>query len=218
MKTRNLVALRKFERPALVQFAQRRGGHEAIQAARGVCRTPESLVALDALDELLRRAGALGYGSRVTVDFALLRDLDYYTGFLFEGYVEEIGFSLCGGGRYDSLLPRFGFDVPAVGWTAGVERLLIALERRGKHVRRRRHRVDVLVAGSDVVAARERAAGNVVRYAGSALGDEALLEEARAYEIPRVVIALNGTVRELRVGPRVGGLPAPRTPSNWDAR
>jgi ATP phosphoribosyltransferase regulatory subunit len=218
MKTRNLVALRKFERSALVQFAQRRGGHEAIEAARGVCRTPDSLVALDALDELLRRAGALGYASRVTVDFALLRDLDYYTGFLFEGYVEEIGMSLCGGGRYDSLLPRFGFDAPAVGWTAGVERLLIALERRGKHLRRRRHRIDVLVAGSDVVAARERAAGNVVRYAGSDLGDEALLEEARAYEIPRVVIALNGTVRELRVGPRPGGLPAPRTPSNWDAR
>jgi len=218
MKTRNLVALREFDRPALVEFAQRRGGHDAIAVARGVCRTPESLAALDALDELLRRAAALGYASRVTVDFALLRDLDYYTGFLFEGYVGEIGFSLCGGGRYDALLPRFGFDVPAVGWTAGVERLLIALERRGKHVRRRRHRIDVLVAGSDVVAARERAAGNVVRYAGSTLDDEALVEEARAHEIPRVVIAVNGTVRELRVGPRAGDLPVPRTPSNWDAR
>ena len=167
---------------------------------------------------MLERADALGYRERVTVDFALLRDLEYYTGFLFEGYVEEIGFSLCGGGRYDSLLPKFGFDVPAVGWTAGVERLLIALERRGKHVRRRRHRIDVLVAGSDVVAARERAAGNVVRYAGSDLGDEALLEEARAYGIPRVVIALDGTVRELRVGRRMDELPVPRTPSNWDAR
>ncbi|HWT05616.1 MAG TPA: hypothetical protein VN224_07650, partial [Xanthomonadales bacterium] len=80
------------------------------------------------------------------------------------------------------------------------------------------HRVDVLVAGSDVVAARERAAGNVVRYAGSDLGDEALLDEARAHGIPRVVIAVDGTVRELRVGPRVEGLPVPRTPSNWDAR
>ena len=114
MKTRNLVALSTFGRPALVEFAQRRGGHEAIEAARTICRTPESLVALAALDDVLHRAGALGYASRVTVDFALLRDLDYYTGFLFEGYVEEIGFSLCGGGRYDSLLPRFGFDVPAV--------------------------------------------------------------------------------------------------------
>jgi len=218
MKRRNLVALRKFERPVLVEFAQRRGRHEAIQSARGICRTAESLEALDALDLLLRRADALGYGSRVTVDFALLRDLDYYTGFLFEGYVEEIGFSLCGGGRYDSLLPRFGYNVPAVGWTAGVERLLIALERRGKHVRRRRHRIDVLVAGSDVVAARERAAGNVVRFAGADLGDDALVEEARAHDIPRVVIALDGTVRELRVGPRVDELPIPRTPSNWDAR
>jgi ATP phosphoribosyltransferase regulatory subunit len=218
IKQRNLVALRKFDRPALVQFAQRRGQHGAVRIARNVCRTPESLAALDALDVLLERADALGYAARVTVDFALLRDLDYYTGFLFEGYVAELGFPLCGGGRYDSLLPRLGFDVPAVGWTAGVERLLIALERRGKHVRRRRHRVDVLVAGSDVVAARERAAGNVVRYAGSQLGDDALLDEARAHGIPRVVIAVDGTVRELRVGPRVDDLPLPRTPSNWDAR
>jgi ATP phosphoribosyltransferase regulatory subunit len=218
IKVRNLVGLRKFDRPALVEFAQRRGRHDAIERAREICRTPESREALDELDAMLERADALGYRARVTVDFALLRDLEYYTGFLFEGYVEEIGFSLCGGGRYDSLLPKFGFDVPAVGWTAGVERLLIALERRGKHVRRRRHRIDVLVAGSDLVAARERAAGNVVRYAGSDLGDEALLEEARAYGIPRVVIALDGTVRELRVGRRVDELPVPRTPSNWDAR
>ena len=218
IKTRNLVALRRFERPALIEFAQRRGRHDVIEQARGICRTPESRAALDELDALLERADALGYRARVSVDFALLRDLDYYTGFLFEGYVEEIGFSLCGGGRYDSLLPRFGFDVPAVGWTAGVERLLIALERRGKHVRRRRHRIDVLVAGSDVVAARERSAGNVVRFAGADLGDDALVEEARAHDIPRVVIAVDGTVRELRVGPRVGDLPVPRTPSNWDAR
>jgi hypothetical protein len=95
---------------------------------------------------------------------------------------------------------------------------LIALERRGKHVRRRRHRIDVLVAGSDVVAARERAAGNVVRYAGADLDEEALVLEARVHGIPRVVIAINGAVRELRVGPRVGELPEPRTPSNWDAR
>jgi len=218
IKVRNLVGLRAFDRPALVEFAQRRGRHDAIERAREVCRTPESRAALDELDAMLERADALGYRERVTVDFALLRDLEYYTGFLFEGYVEEIGFSLCGGGRYDSLLPRFGFDVPAVGWTAGVERLLIALERRGKHVRRRKHRIDVLVAGSDIVAARERAAGNVVRYAGSDLGDEALLEEARAYGIPRVVIAIDGAVRELRVGRRVDELPVPRTPSNWDAR
>jgi ATP phosphoribosyltransferase regulatory subunit len=217
IKTRNIVALRQLGKPALVDFALRRGGSDAIATARAICRTPESLVALEALDTVLRRAEALGYGGRVAVDFALLRDLEYYTGFIFEGYVGEIGFALCGGGRYDSLLPRFGYDVTAVGWTAGVERLLIALERRGKHIQRRHHRIDVLVAGSDVVAARERAAGNVVRFAGFA-PDDVLLEDARAHGIPRIIVAEDGHVRELRVGPRVEALPPLRTPSNWDAR
>lgn len=217
MKTRNIVALRQLGKPTLVDFALRRGGSDAVATARAICRTPESLVALDALDAVLRRAEALGYGGRVAVDFALLRDLEYYTGFVFEGYVGEIGFALCGGGRYDSLLPRLGYDVTAVGWTAGVERLLIALERRGKHVRRRRHRIDVLVAGSDVVAARERAAGNVVRFASLA-PDEVLLEDARSHGIPRIIVAADGRVRELRVGPRPDTLPRLRTPSNWDAR
>jgi len=218
LRRRNLVALAGFERPALLEFGLRRGGRETIDAARAVCRTAESLAALDDLATLLQRAELLGYAGRVHVDFSLLRDLEYYTGLQFEGYVEEIGFALCGGGRYDSLLPKLGFEVPAVGWTAGVERLLIALERRGKHVARRRHRIDVLVAGSDVVAARERDAGNVVRYAGSQLSDAELVEEARAYGIPRVLIARNGNVREVRVGPRTDELPLPRTPSNWDAR
>jgi ATP phosphoribosyltransferase regulatory subunit len=215
---RNLVALQRLGKPALTRFTLQRGGHEAITSVRELCSTESSLAALEALDSLLLRAEALGYGGRVTVDFALLRELDYYTGFGFEGYVEEIGFALCGGGRYDSLLPKFGYDVPAVGWTAGVERLLIALERRGKHVRRRRHRIDVLVAGSDVVAARERAAGHIVRSASAALSQDELIADARAHDIPRIVIAIDGTVRELRVGPRVDELPIPRTPSNWDAR
>ncbi len=98
IKRRNLVALRAFGVPALVEFAHRRGGHDAIAAARSICRTPDSRAALDQLDAMLDRARALGYESRVTVDFALLRDLEYYTGFLFEGYVEEIGMPLCGGG------------------------------------------------------------------------------------------------------------------------
>jgi ATP phosphoribosyltransferase regulatory subunit len=218
LRHRNLVELAKFDRPALLEFGLRRGGKETIDAARAICRTADSLAALDDLTALLARAEALGYADRVAVDFSLLRDLEYYTGLQFEGYVEEIGFSLCGGGRYDSLLPKFGFDVPAVGWIAGVERLLIALERRGKHVTRRRHRIDVLVAGSDVVAARERDAGNVVRFAGLPASDDELVAEARAYGIPRVVIALDGAVRELRVGPLAGEPAPPRTRSNWDAR
>jgi len=158
----------------------------------------------------VRRGGELGVAGRINVDFALLRDLEYYTGFVFEGYVDEIGFSLCGGGRYDNLLPRFGYDAPAVGWTSGIERILIALERRGRHLDRKRPRIDLLVAGSDVIAARERAAGNVVRFASGDLDDEALLADARAHGIPRILIARNGKVRELKVRPAPQAPPSDR--------
>ncbi len=210
---RNIVALRPFG-PRLVEFAMLRGGREALDAARLVCRTPTSVAALDRLSAILDRAAALGYADRVTVDFSLLRDLEYYTGFIFEGYVPDVGVPICGGGRYDSLLPRFGYDVPAVGWSANVERILIALERRGRHKHRKRPRIDVLVAGSDVVAARERNAGNVVRCAAGDLDETALLADARAYGIPRLVIARNGTVRELRVHP---DMDSDRLPASIDS-
>ncbi len=184
MKERNIVGLRAFDKPLLIDFALRRGGRDGIAAAREVCTTPESQAALDRLESLLIRAAALGYGDRVSVDFALLRDLDYYTGSSSKAICPRLVFPLCGGGRYDSLLPKFGYALPAVGWSAGVERLLIALERRGKHIVRRRHRVDVLVSGADVVATRERAAGNVVRYAASGQ-DEAALVAARSRDSAR---------------------------------
>jgi histidyl-tRNA synthetase len=219
MKERNIVALRTLGVPELVEFALMRGGASVIARARAVCRTPASLAALDRLAHLLARADALGYADRINIDFALLRDLEYYTGFIFEGYVPEVGFSLCGGGRYDSLLPRFGYEVPAVGWTAGVERLLIALERRGKHAARRRQRIDVLVSGSDVIAARERSAGNVVRFASAELDEKALIDDARAHHIPRVVIARDGSVREIRVGaPPEDRLPAQFAAAKWEAK
>ncbi len=183
-----------------------RGTTDLLERAARYCRTPRSIEAVERLAALLTRARALELGERVTIDFALLRDFEYYTGFIFEGYTRELGFSLAGGGRYDSLLPRFGYPVPAVGWSAGVERILLALERRGKYFERHRQRIDILVAGSDVVAARERAAGNVVRFAAADQSDEALIADARAHAIPRILVATNGRVRELRV-PLGDGLP-----------
>lgn len=60
----------------------------------------------------------------------LTRGLDYYTGPIFEAVVEKpkIG-SLAGGGRYDKLIGIFlGKDVPAVGITIGVERIITVME------------------------------------------------------------------------------------------
>ena len=139
LATRNLVGLRellseRYARAAktLFEVALARGTNDLLNYLAPFCPTEAANDGLQRLRDLLRQARERGLSERVTVDFTLLRGPGYYTGLVFEGYVGEIGFPLCGGGRYDDLLPRFGLTAPAVGWSTGVERMLIALERREK--------------------------------------------------------------------------------------
>ena len=88
----------------------------------------------------LVRAG--GYGEdRVALDTTIIRGLDYYTGAVFEAQLtfpvqndkgQDVVFgSVGGGGRYDDLVARFtGQKTPAVGFSIGVSRLLMALQLR----------------------------------------------------------------------------------------
>lgn len=136
---RNVAALRALlsgcDRAAasegLVRLVMTRGREETLALAREHSRTRAGRAGIERVGRLLARADARGCGARLSVDLSLLRNFEYYTGIVFEGFVAEVGFALCGGGRYDALLPAFGFDTGAVGWSANVERLLIVLARRG---------------------------------------------------------------------------------------
>jgi histidyl-tRNA synthetase len=69
------------------------------------------------------------------VDPALVRGLDYYTRTTFEfvGPEENVNSTICGGGRYDGLVEAVGGPpTPGVGFGAGIERLLLAVEREGR--------------------------------------------------------------------------------------
>ncbi|WP_456407753.1 histidine--tRNA ligase [Caldithrix abyssi] len=69
-----------------------------------------------------------------TEDPYLVRGLDYYTRTVFEITSDVLGAqnAICGGGRYDLLASELeGPDTPAVGFAAGMERLLIAMEQEG---------------------------------------------------------------------------------------
>jgi histidyl-tRNA synthetase len=74
------------------------------------------------------------YGIEFTVDPTLVRGLDYYTRTAWEFVGPEGGAqsTLSGGGRYDGLIEEIGGPpTPGIGFGAGVERLLLALEREG---------------------------------------------------------------------------------------
>ena len=79
-------------------------------------------------DQVRRFLDALGV--RYELRPTLVRGLDYYTRTTFEFKDEAIGAqdSICGGGRYDGLIEAIGGPpTPAIGFGAGIERLLLSL-------------------------------------------------------------------------------------------
>jgi histidyl-tRNA synthetase len=81
------------------------------------------------------RAALDALGIAYEVEPTLVRGLDYYTRTVFEFInPEEIAQpQICSGGRYDGLVEALGGPpTPAVGFGAGIERALIALEAEGR--------------------------------------------------------------------------------------
>ena len=84
----------------------------------------ESLQALDNLAALVAELKKHKIGEHLTIDLSEVRGLDYYTGTIFKIYVPGLGFEIGGGGRYDNLLKNFGCDLPSVGFSFSLERLM----------------------------------------------------------------------------------------------
>jgi histidyl-tRNA synthetase len=67
----------------------------------------------------------------VYVDPRLARGLSYYTGAIMEVAVPDLAGSLGGGGRYDNLIGMFlGRNVPACGFSLGLERVIVVMTER----------------------------------------------------------------------------------------
>lgn len=109
--------------------------NEALLGALQERLSGAGLEGLAVLRAVLAAAEAMGVpAARLRLDPSLARGADYYTGPVFEvtGDDPSVG-SVAGGGRYDGLVRHLsGRDLPAVGVSLGLERLLVLLEGDGK--------------------------------------------------------------------------------------
>ncbi|HET9479920.1 MAG TPA: histidine--tRNA ligase [Pyrinomonadaceae bacterium] len=86
---------------------------------------------VDELQSIIDFADAAGIGNRLKIDPSLARGLSYYTGAIMEMHVKDLAGSLGGGGRYDNLVGMFlGQDVPACGFSLGLERILVVMSEK----------------------------------------------------------------------------------------
>jgi histidyl-tRNA synthetase len=101
----------------LVEFV---GGHDA------------GALGIENLRQLVEYAEAYGVADRIKIDPSLARGLSYYTGAIMEISVPDLAGSMGGGGRYDNLVGMFsGKDIPACGFSLGLERIVLVMTERG---------------------------------------------------------------------------------------
>jgi histidyl-tRNA synthetase len=158
------------------------------EAVQGAPTVQDALDANDVehFDGLRRALDALE--TPYTVNPRLVRGLDYYTRTLFEikGATAKLGAgdTLVGGGRYDRMIEELGgSSVPAIGFAAGLERLLIASETPASPAT-----VQVYIAplgsaaGTDslVLAKEVRRAGFTCEVDGRGASMKAMLRRANA--------------------------------------
>jgi len=108
------------------------GRGDVLDRAERLVKNARSEAALRNLAEVYRLLRAYGLADSVLLDLGEVRGFDYYSGVHFEAYVSGLGASLVGGGRYDQMLSRFGYDCPATGFAFEVGRALLAMDSQGK--------------------------------------------------------------------------------------
>ena len=117
-----------------------------------------------------------GQGIQYVVNPRLVRGLDYYNQTVFEWVTDALGSqgTVCGGGRYDSLVEKLGGrSAPAIGWAMGVERLIELYESCGGEPANHNTDIYIVAAGHEAIDAGLSAA-----------------EELRQ-QIPGVIVELN---------------------------
>ncbi len=111
------------------------GRGDVIDRAERLVKNPRTEAALANLAEVYRLLHAYGLAESALLDLGEVRGFDYYSGVHFEAYVPGLGAALVGGGRYDHMLGRFGYECPATGFAFEVGRALLAMESQGVSAR-----------------------------------------------------------------------------------
>lgn len=118
------------DNPALIRLPKLFGSQDILKEAKRLTSNMKALVAITRLERLYEIIGEYGLQKYVTFDLGMLTQYDYYTGVIFRGYTYGTGDAVVKGGRYDTLLQKFGKNAASVGLAVAVDELLIALSRQ----------------------------------------------------------------------------------------
>ena len=197
------------DNPALIRLPKLFGSQEILKEAKRLTSNRKALSAITRLERLYEILGIYGLQKYVTFDLGMLTQYDYYTGVIFRGYTYGTGDAVVKGGRYDTLLQKFGKDAASVGLAVVVDELLNALSRQ-KVEMEEDVSVTMVLYGDSVFpeafkkaeALRETGVCVQMNHMEAGIGLEAYMDYARRFKI-QTIFYLNdaGETKILEVEP-----------------
>lgn len=109
-------------RAAVLFLAAPERQRDVVEQARSLAPSDAARDAIDRLQQVVELARPR-LGERLEIDLGEVRGLGYYTGLVFNAYAKGAPGAVGGGGRYDSLLERFGDARAAVGFSLDLDTL-----------------------------------------------------------------------------------------------
>ena len=119
------------DKELLLKVSELFGTVAILKDAKDAATNERSRSAVDRLEKVYCVLCDYGVEKYVSFDLGMLSKYNYYTGIIFKGYTYGVGDAIVKGGRYDSLLGRFGKNAPAIGFMIVVDDLMAAMSRQG---------------------------------------------------------------------------------------
>ena len=94
-----------------------------LEQAKSLCCNAKMEQAVAELEGILRCLKIGGNEKNVNLDFSIVNDMDYYTGVIFQGFINGVPAGILSGGRYDNLLHKMGKDADAIGFAVYLDLL-----------------------------------------------------------------------------------------------
>ncbi|GAB3791001.1 ATP phosphoribosyltransferase regulatory subunit [Virgibacillus kimchii] len=104
---------------------------EVLKRLKTISITDQLKQQLENLTSVWEVLEAYQISNDVVLNLGLINHMDYYTGVIFQGFVENAGKPVLMGGRYDQLGAQYNKNIPAIGFAAEVDVLLQAVLQQG---------------------------------------------------------------------------------------
>lgn len=201
-------------RQLFIELPKLVGTLEVLAYAKRLTKNRTAKRAISRLQELYQILRCYHIEEYVTFDLGMVGQLNYYTGIIFRGYVDDSGYSILSGGRYDNLVAQYGTDMPAVGMVLKLNEVLFAMQKQGIVIEEKKAKT--LVAFTEQGRQKAIEISNIYRRSGmyvemSLLGEDVAknMAYAQSKQMSHVLYFVDSeTVKVISLADEMGGFTA----------